>query len=76
MDRLWYHNQDTSEKLEDVDQRLDELKTTTNLMGTGNASPGARFYSHMASGANPQMLLTDLKGQLDLLALKMSQIDR
>jgi len=76
LDRLWHEGRDTSDKLEHVDQRLDELKTTTSLMGTSHASGANRFYSHLAGGANPQLLLTDLKSQLDLLALKMSQVDR
>jgi hypothetical protein len=31
------------------------------------------FYSHLADGASPQLLLTDLKSQLDLLAMKMAR---
>ena len=36
-------------------------------------SPGETFYSHLAGGANPQLLLSDLKSQLDLLADKIGE---
>jgi len=40
------------------------------------ASPSASdFYAHYAGGANAQLLLTDLKGQLDLLAIKIAEND-
>lgn len=76
LDRLGDDNRSTSDKLEHFDQRLDELNTTTSLLGTSHTSPAASFYSHMAGGANPQLLLADLKSQLDLLALKISRVDR
>jgi len=43
------------------------------MLGTSHASPGAAFYSHLVEGASPQILLSDLKGQLDLLAVKLGQ---
>ncbi len=73
LDRLWRDNRTAAAKLDHVDVLLDELRTTTTLMGTGGASPGSAFYSHLAGGAGPQLLLNDLKGQLDLLALKLTQ---
>lgn len=76
LDRLWQHSRDASAKLDHVDRRLDELNTTTSLLGTSHSSPAVSFYSHMAAGANPQLLLSDLKGQLDLLATKISQTER
>jgi hypothetical protein len=71
LDRLWHDNRRAAAKLDVVDEQLHELKTTTALLGTGQGSPTA-FYSHLAGGANPQLLLTDLKSQLDLLAMKIS----
>jgi hypothetical protein len=44
---------------------------TTLLTTTKNASAQS-FYAHMAEGASPQLLLADLKGQLDLLAQQMA----
>jgi hypothetical protein len=76
MDRLWNDNSLTSAKLNRMDERLADLKTTTALLGTTHSSPAASFYSHLAGGANPQLLLTDLKSQLDLLALKIGRESR
>lgn len=72
-DRLWCDNRTAAAKLDRVDVQLHELRATTTLMGTGGASPGSAFYSHLAGGASPHLLLNDLKGQLDLLAMRLSQ---
>lgn len=73
LDRLWRDNRRAAAKLDHVDVLLDELRTTTALMGTAGASPSGAFYSHLAGGASPQLLLNDLKGQLDLLAMKLAR---
>jgi hypothetical protein len=71
MERVWQAGAAASDKLEDVDSRLDDLDFA--------ASQGARqhdaraFYSHMADGASPKLLLADLRGQLDLLSLRMGR---
>ena len=41
------------------------------MLGTTHG-PSAAFYAHWAGGAAPQILLTDLKSQLDLLAVKLA----
>jgi hypothetical protein len=73
MDWLWKDHSRTSAKLDHMDERLADLKSTTALLGTTHSTPAMSFYSHLAGGANPQLLLTDLKSQLDLLALKMGR---
>lgn len=73
IDRLWRDNRTAAAKLDRVDVQLHELRTTTTLMGTSGASPGSAFYAHMAGGASPHLLLNDLKGQLDLLAMRLSR---
>jgi len=74
LDRLWHDNRDTAEKLDHVGQRLHDLNNATTLLGTSYGSTS--FYSHMAGGASPQLLLADLKSQLDLLAVKLGQEER
>jgi hypothetical protein len=73
LDRLWHDNRYTAEKLHRVDEQLHSLNTATTLLGTGPGSPSGAFYAHMASGAGPQLLLADLKSQLDLLAVRLGQ---
>jgi hypothetical protein len=76
LDRLWRDNRDAAAKLDSVDEQLRDLKTTTTLLGTSHGANSGVFYSHFAGGAGPQLLLTDLKSQLDLLAIKIAQNDR
>jgi hypothetical protein len=73
LDRLGSVHRQTVAKLDRVDDQLHQLRTATTLLGTAHHSPAGAFYSHLADGASPQLLLTDLKSQLDLLALRLSQ---
>lgn len=73
LDRLWWHNRHTADKLDTVDRQVRDLRHATSLLGTTHSSPAASFYAHFAGGAHPKLLLTDLKSQLDLLAVKIEQ---
>jgi hypothetical protein len=73
IDRLWYDSRQASAKLDDVDQQIHELTSTTMLLGANQNPVSATFYSHLAGGAAPRLLLTDLKSQLDLLAMRIAQ---
>lgn len=75
LDRLWHDSRQAADKLDDVDEQLHELKATTTMLGTTRGPSASAFYSHLADGAGPQLLLNDLKGQLDLLAVKLTQQD-
>jgi hypothetical protein len=72
LDRIWRDSRRSAARLRTVDQQLDDLKTTTSLLGTTHA-PSTAFYAHWAGGAGPDVLLTDLKSQLDLLAIKLAR---
>lgn len=76
IERLWHDNRRSADRLENVDAQLHEIKTSTTLLGTSYTAPAAQFYTHFAHGASPEILLTDLKSQLDLLALRVSQEQR
>ncbi len=71
LDRLLNDNRDTATKLDMVDNQLHRLAAATNQLDAHHHSPSDAFYSHLAGGANPQLLLSDLKSQLDMLAVKM-----
>lgn len=72
LDGLWRSNRDASETLDDLGAQLDELRHATSLLSTSHSSPAQSFYLHMADGASPNLLLADLKGQLDLLASRLA----
>jgi hypothetical protein len=75
LDRLWRDNRAAAAKLDEVDEELHDLKSSASLLGAAHRSASGSFYAHYAGGANTQLLLTDLKSQLDLLALKIAQED-
>lgn len=75
LERMWSDHRTAVTKLDHVDEELHDLKTATTLLGTTHSSAGSSFYAHLAGGASPQLLLTDLKSQLDLLAVKLGESD-
>lgn len=76
LDRLWHDYRRTAVTLERFDEDLCDLKTTTTtVLDASHTVSGADFYAHLAGGAGPQLLLTDLKSQLDLLSAKIGKTD-
>lgn len=76
LDSLWQSNHHTTQTLGELDSRLVELRRATSLLGSSQTSAGQSFYSHFADGAPPDMLLADLKGQIDLLASRLGRSSR
>lgn len=72
LDRIWRDSRRAAARLQTVDEQIHDLKTTTSLLGTTHG-PSAAFYAHWAGGAGPDILLSDLKSQLDLLAVKLAK---
>jgi hypothetical protein len=72
LDVLWQSNRETSDTLHSLDGQLGELRHATTMLSTTHSAPAQSFYAHMAEGAGPELLLADLKGQLDLLAMKLA----
>ncbi len=69
--RLGRNSRLAAGKLEKLDQEIHDLRTTTTLLGTTHGPSAAAFYAHLADGASPRILLSDLKSQLDILAMKL-----
>ena len=72
LEGLWQSNRRTEKTLGDLDDELGRVRHATTLLSTSKSASGQSFYAHMAEGASPQLLLADLKGQLDLLAQQMA----
>jgi hypothetical protein len=65
--RLWRTSRHASGKLQDIGGQLSQLQLTADAL-VGVRSGGApNFYADLVRGANPQVLLANLKGQLDQL---------
>jgi len=60
-------------RLKQLDTHLAELERTTNLLTITQGGTSQAFYAHMAEQASPNLLLADLKGQIDLLSLKLGK---
>jgi len=75
-DHLWRTNKENSSTLEEIDDQLDDLRRSAALMHTAHNTPSQSFYTHLAHGAEAELLLADLKGQMDLLAQRLAQSKR
>ncbi len=73
LEGLWQSNRDTRETLVGLDRELSELRHTTSILSTTHSAPGQSFYAHMAEGASPHLLLADVKGQLDVIAMRLAE---
>jgi hypothetical protein len=71
IDRVWRNSRRAAARMETVDEQIHDLKTASSLRDTHG--PSSAFYAHWASGAGAEILLGDLKSQLDLLAVKLSK---
>jgi hypothetical protein len=72
LDGLWHSNRLTADSLTALDGELSRVRHATTLLTTTKNSSAQSFYAHMAEGASPQLLLADLKGQMDLLAQQLA----
>lgn len=73
LDGLSQSTRRTEQTLTDLGGRLGELREVTALVSATHSAPAHSFYAHLTEGASPQILLADLKGQLDLLAQQMAR---
>jgi len=72
LDGLWNTSRQATQALAELDDELANVRQATTLLSTSHASGAQSFYMHLAEGASSQLLLADLKGQLDLLAQQMA----
>jgi hypothetical protein len=70
--RLWRHSRHTSGKLHQVHTELGQLQRTADALSAMRSGGAPAFYAELVRGASPQMLLTNLKGQLDQLATRLN----
>jgi len=73
MDRLSGHYRQAAARLDRFDSRLTQLRRDAAISAADVRPAGAAFYAHLADGASPQLLLSDLKGQLELLTQRLGE---
>jgi hypothetical protein len=75
LDRLWHHHRRTAAKLDNVDGQLHRLRTRAARLQTTPAGVPTGFHSLRDEEASPQVLLTDLKSQLERLTVRLGQMN-
>jgi hypothetical protein len=68
---LWNQSRHATGRLMAVQDELAELQRTADLLMTNRTGGAASFYADVARQANPQLLLVNLKGQIDELASRL-----
>jgi hypothetical protein len=71
--RLWRNSRYASGKLQQVHVELGQLQRTAEALTAMRTSSAPAFYADLVRGASPQMLLTNLKGQLDQLSTRLGE---
>jgi hypothetical protein len=57
--------------LQDVHAGLNQLQQTADVLATMRSGGAPNFYADLLRGASPQVLLANLKGQVDQLAARV-----
>jgi hypothetical protein len=69
--RLWRNSRYATTKLQDVHVDVAKLRQTTDALAASRSGGAPAFYADLVRGASPQMLLANLKGQLDQLTTRL-----
>ncbi len=72
LERFWRDGRHAAEKLDRFEGQLRDLQTSA-LPDMGHGFPRNTLHRQTDSGDDPQMLLADLKGQLEQLAVQLQQ---
>lgn len=70
--RLWRHSRYANGKLQEVHAELAQVHRATEALSGLRTAGAPAFYAELVRGASPQMLLTNLKGQIDQLATRLN----
>ncbi|MFV1969265.1 MAG: hypothetical protein ACC628_27915 [Pirellulaceae bacterium] len=73
LDGLWRNHRTSDKTLADLSHQISELRHATTLLTSSQSASAQSFYLHMAESASPHLLLADVKGQLDMLAMRMAE---
>jgi hypothetical protein len=73
LERIWQNSRDASRKLDNVGAHLHELERATTMLHVPHATAAQAYYAHVADRADPRILISDLQGQLDLLAEQLAR---
>ena len=70
--RLWRNSRKLNYQLADVEEQLYDIERLTGSLTGSRMSCSQHYYDHFNQGASSQMLLANLRGQVDQLAQRMA----
>jgi len=73
VESLWFFHRQTNRQLERLDEELQRLQQSTRLLTPSRNAAAQSFYAHRAEQTSPHIMLADLKGQLDAIAVRLSK---
>lgn len=71
LERLWREGRRATSQISEVDQRLGHLQQSALAQPTSPSGASPFSYAHRAHAPSPQLLVTDLRHQLDALARQL-----
>ena len=69
--RMWRNSRYATGKLREVNAQLGQLQQTADTLASMRSNGAPAFYADLVRGANPHILLANLKGQVDQLAARL-----
>lgn len=70
--RLWRNSRRLNHQLEGVEGQLHDIERLTGSLASSRMSCSQHYYDHFNQGASSQMLLANLRGQVEQLAERMA----
>lgn len=71
LERIWHVSRRALDRIDELDDRLARFEESS-LLRPRNEASSHLSYGHLVDGATPHIMLADIKSQLDLLTLKLS----
>ena len=69
--RLWRNSRRVNRQLQGIDRQLGEIQYQTSFGSDRRATSSGPYYDHFARGASSQMLLANLRWQLEQLSARI-----
>jgi len=69
--RLWRNSRRVNSQLQGIDRQLGKIQYQTSFGSDRRATSSGAYYDHFARGASSQMLLANLRGQLEQLSARI-----
>ncbi len=70
--RLWRNSRRVNRQLAGVDQQLNEIQRLAGSLAGSHMSCSSAYYDHFSRGASSEMLVANLRGQVDQLAHRIA----